>query len=139
MSNSAQTRKEFQITVMLVTVTSLFIVLRFPGLILFLLETLEIDIKAGNWQVLLAMLIVVNHSVNFFIYLIFLESLRKTFIEMSMNLFCFCPRTLTTRNSTRFQMREVQIQKVDNDNAIPCSSIEARENALKVFTIETEN
>ena len=77
--NSSNSQKEFQITAMLVTVTCLFIILRFREMIFVQISLVhpQIYIKVASWSKLFMLLTIINHSVNFFMYLIFLESFKK--------------------------------------------------------------
>ena len=85
-SNSTlpNSKREVQISVMLVTITLFFILLRFPKVIVmkFILADLDDPLLAHPLVKLTTFFVVVNHSVNFIIYMIFLESFRKTFCEM---------------------------------------------------------
>ena len=141
-NSSSNSQKEFQITVMVVTVTSLFIILRLPGMIIVQVSLVgaEIFIKFESWVKFSVLLTIINHSVNFFVYLIFLESFRKTFLTMFPIFCCFCRRKqkrATVKNKGRAD--DVGVQEAKETDTLPCSSLEARENALKVFTIEIEN
>ena len=99
LTNSYNSQKEFKMTTMLVTVTCLFIILRFPDMIMsqILFVDPEIQIKMGSWSTFFILLTIINHSINFFIYFIFLESFRKTFVKFFLNMFCLSERTEITR------------------------------------------
>ncbi len=79
-------QKEFRITLMLVTVATLFILLRFPKII-----TEEYLAQKGHtystrnlyhWSRAINILMVVNHSFNFVVYIVFLQPFRQTFVDM---------------------------------------------------------
>ena len=120
---------------MLLAVTYLFITLRLPDVIMFQVSLGHMDpelkIKVESWLAFFMLLTIVNHSVNFFIYLIFLESFRNTFLTMFLPLCCFCQRKQkreTVKNTG--QSDDLGVQKAIDTNI---------EKALKVFTVETEN
>ena len=138
-NSSSNSQKEFQITVMLLTVTCLFIILRFPEMIFAQISLVypEIYIKVESWSMIFILLILINHSINFFVYLIFLESFRKTFLTMFLSLCCFWRRK--QKRETMENTRRVGDLGIQKSKSSSCSIIEARENTLKVFTIETEN
>ena len=74
--------KEYRVTVMLLTVTCLFIILRFPLTIMQEIYQFKyVSAIDTLWPVAFIMLIL-NHSTNFFIYFIFLEAFRSTFYQM---------------------------------------------------------
>ena len=83
-SANSSSKKEVRISVMLVTISLLFIFLRFPKIIM----VKFILFKAGNPLLIKSMskltefFTALNHSINFIIYVIFLESFRKKFFEM---------------------------------------------------------
>ena len=59
---------------------------------------------------------------------------------MFLILCCFCQRKQereTVRNTGRAD--NIGVQKLNETDVLPSSSVETRENALKVFTIEIEN
>ena len=83
-SDSHSTKKEFRVTVMLLTVTCLFIILKYPLIIM--QETLNFDYKYRStienlWPVAFIM-VYLNHSTNFFIYFVFQKSFRSTIYQM---------------------------------------------------------
>ena len=69
---------------MLVNIASLFILLRFPKVIIMklILANSGNPLLIQSVSKLVTFLIAVNHSVNFVIYMIFMESFRKTFCDM---------------------------------------------------------
>ena len=81
--------KEFGITVMLVTVATLFMILRAPEMISF--HTINYFItynisgpvldNAVTVYQLFVILVTVNHSINFIVYMIFLKQFRNTFLS----------------------------------------------------------
>ena len=84
-----ESTKEFAITVMLVTVATLFLILRIPEMILFQIwNYFMTNNMAGPvadnvfvaWP-LSSIFITVNHSINFIIYMIFLKEFRNTFFS----------------------------------------------------------
>ena len=83
--------KEFVITTMLFVVACLFLVTRLPIVIVFEITryfdyTGDVDVKP--WQLLkaslssAALLLVINHSTNFVIYMIFFKEFRDKFVAM---------------------------------------------------------
>ena len=93
LSNSEE--MEFRITVMLVTVTSLFLVLRLPKIVNLVIFFVKPDIIVQSWSNFGTLLFIVNHSINFFIYFTFLESFRKTCLQMFQNLSSCCQWTIS--------------------------------------------
>ena len=90
LSKDGDSGKEFQISLMLVTVATLFLVLRLPEIITFQLVSF---FAGNNFQSsvskslvhiypLLTVLVAFNHAINFFVYIIFLRNFRKTFIQL---------------------------------------------------------
>ena len=90
LSQDLNSGKEFQISLMLVTVATLFLVLRLPEIIAFQLVSF---FAGNNFQSsvsetliyiypLLAVLVALNHAINFFVYVIYLKNFRKTFIQL---------------------------------------------------------
>ena len=84
-----ESTNEFSITVMLVTVATLFLILRIPEMILFQMMSYFISNNmagpvVGNvfvaWP-LSVTFVIVNHSINFIIYIIFLRKFRDTFFS----------------------------------------------------------
>ena len=76
--------KEFQITFMLLMVTCLFIALRLPLIImqeLFLYHS-SLTPNLLIWWPLVNFLVVLNHSINFVVYIIFLNAFRSSFVEL---------------------------------------------------------
>ena len=100
-NSSSNSQKEFKITVMLATVTCLFLILRLPDMIVVQISLVdpEIKTKVESWSMFFMLLTIINHSINFFIYFIFLETFRETFFKMFLKLFCFSQRTQTTRGA----------------------------------------
>ena len=127
LSNSGNSeQREFQITIMLITATSLFLVLRLPKIVSVLIFFVKPAMFVQSWSNFGTLLFIVNHSINFFIYFTFLQSFRKTFLQMFRNLFCHCQGIKVTRGPE---------EASGTQNAI----VEAREYALKVFIIDVEN
>ena len=104
--------KEFVITTMLFVVACLFLVTRLPMVIVFEIAryfdyTGDVDVK--TWQLLKvslstsALLLVINHSANFVIYMIFFKEFRDKFVPMVT-----CKQnnneTALRRSSTRISM-----------------------------------
>ena len=92
------TGREIRITLMLVTVAVLFVVLRAEDIITYFLSVYSeshklsqtiIDTLHGIWPVFI-LLSNINHSINFIVYVIFLEDFRKTFAGM----FSCCRRSI---------------------------------------------
>ena len=83
-SDNSKTNKEMRISVMLVTITLFFILLRFPKVIAMMFTFANSGEQLVTHPVakLTSVFVAVNHSVNFIIYMMFLESFRKTFFEM---------------------------------------------------------
>ena len=83
-SENSSSKKEIRISVMLVSVSVLFILLRYPRIILgkFLSTNSENPLVIQSMSKLGTFFVAVNHSVNFIIYMIYLESFRKTFCKM---------------------------------------------------------
>ena len=84
------TGREIRMTLMLVTVAVLFVVLRAGDIITYFLSVYSeshklpktiIDTFHGIWPVFI-LLSNINHSINFIVYVIFLEDFRKTFVGM---------------------------------------------------------
>ena len=84
------TGREIRMTLMLVTVAVLFVVLRAGDIITYFLSVYSeshklpktiIDTFHGIWPVFI-LLSNINHSINFIVYVIFLEDFRKTFVRM---------------------------------------------------------
>ena len=90
---SPKSKKEVQISAMLVTISLIFIFLRFPRVIIlrFILANSGDPLLIQSLDKLTTIFIVVNRSVNFVVYMIFLESFRKTFFEMFS---CFIVRIM---------------------------------------------
>ena len=90
MLKDSDSSKEFQISLMLITVATLFLVLRLPEIVMFQV----VSFFAGNsFQKSVPQILVdiypflwvpveLNHSINFFIYLIFLKSFRQQCIRL---------------------------------------------------------
>ena len=92
------TGREIRITLMLVTVAVLFVVLRAGDTIIYFLSVYSeshrlhetmIDTIHGIFPVFI-LLSNINHSINFIVYVIFLEDFRKTFVGM----FSCCRRSI---------------------------------------------
>ena len=79
--------KEFQITLMLVIVATLFLILRIPEMIVFQIVYFFSTLNMMNPTLnnlyavypIFVILLVLNHSINFFIYMAFLKNFRHTF------------------------------------------------------------
>ena len=76
-TSTSNSHKEFRITVMLMVVAGLFIILRLPKLTMLNVERRNSSFDKISWSNFTNLLVVINHSVNFIIYLIFLEAFRK--------------------------------------------------------------
>ena len=89
------TGREIRMTLMLVTVAILFVVLRAGDIIIYFLSESSklsqtiIDTCRGIFPVFIV-LSNINHSINFIVYVIFLEAFRKTFVGM----FSCCRRSI---------------------------------------------
>ena len=90
LSKDGDSGKEFQVSLMLVTVATLFLVLRLPEIITFQLvsffagKSFQTSVSKTLVQVypILFIPVTLNHTVNFFIYIIFLQRFRETFMEL---------------------------------------------------------
>ena len=90
LSKDGDSGKEFQISLMLVTVATLFLVLRLPEIITFQLvsffagNNFQTSVSKTLVQVypILFIPVTLNHTVNFFIYLVFLQRFRQTFMDL---------------------------------------------------------
>ena len=90
-SKAVQSQKEFRISLMLFIVACLFIVTRFPGIIIF--EIRQYYLSKNTFQnnkvfsdiavvyPISEFLTVINHSVNFVIYIVFLRKFREIFVQ----------------------------------------------------------
>ena len=91
---SRHTGREFRATLMLVTVASLFLVLRVGEMIIHFFNLYQ-DLPAPVAEMvsgvapIFILLVNANHSINFFIYLIFLPEFRRTLVQM----FSWCRRS----------------------------------------------
>ena len=91
--NSDRNNNELRITLMLCTVAILFIVARFPMFICYEIiihyqNKLQFNATYLNAQIaypVAALILTINHSINFIIYLIFFKEFRNTFLQ------CFKP------------------------------------------------
>ena len=82
-SSNVNSKQEIKITVMLVIVTSLFIVLRFPKVIVLkLIQQNANPLYLQSLSKFTSLILAVNHATNFFIYLGFLTSFRIMTFEM---------------------------------------------------------
>ena len=83
LGSDSNSKREFRVTVMLLTVTCLFIILKFPLSIIqeIYLFITQMRLLLALWSVAFLCLFI-NHSTNFFVYFIFLESFRSTFYQM---------------------------------------------------------
>ena len=96
LSQDADSGKEFQVSLMLVTVATLFLVLRLPEIISFQMVSFFAGKTFVNSKSLalvypvLFIHVTVNHSINFFIYIIFLQRFRETFIQLLPSCFRKC-------------------------------------------------
>ena len=95
-SNAVQSQKEFRISLMLFIVACLFIVTRFPGIIIF--EIRQYYLSKNTFQnkmfsdiaivyPISEFLTVINHSINFVIYIVFLRKFRETFVQCFSSMF----------------------------------------------------
>ena len=88
--NSSDQSAEFRISLMLVVVAATFIILRFPEIItvqiVMYYRTINSPLTEQAYIVLQItnLLVVLNHSVNFIIYMIFFNSFRETFARCFM-------------------------------------------------------
>ena len=90
LSKDGDSGKEFQVSLMLVTVATLFLVLRLPEIITFQLvsffagKSFQTSVSKTLVQVypILFIPVTLNHTVNFFLYVIFLQRFRETFMEL---------------------------------------------------------
>ena len=93
LSKEGDSGKEFQVSLMLVTVATLFLVLRLPEIITFQLvsffagKSFQSSVSKTLVQVypILFIPVTLNHTVNFFIYVIFLQRFRETFMELLLS------------------------------------------------------
>ena len=83
-SENSSSKKEIRISVMLVSVAVLFILLRYPKIVIvrFLATNSGDLLLIQSVSKLGTVFVAVNHSINFIIYMIYLESFRKTFFKM---------------------------------------------------------
>ena len=81
---SSNLKKEIKFSVMLVIITLLFILLRYPKVVArkLILANSGDDLLIQSLEILTTVLVAINHSVNFIIYMIFLKSFRKIFCKM---------------------------------------------------------
>ena len=88
LSQEGDSGKEYQVSLMLVTVATLFLVLRLPEILAFQLVSFfagKTFVTSKSLALVYPMLFVcvtLNHSINFFIYMIFLKRYRQTFIQL---------------------------------------------------------
>ena len=90
LSKDGDSGKEFQISLMLVTVATLFLILRLPEIItfqpvsFFAGKSFQTSVSKTLVQVypILFIPVTLNHTINFFIYLIFVQRFRETFMEL---------------------------------------------------------
>ena len=103
--------KEFQITLMLVTVATLFLILRLPEMILYQVMAYyrRANIYNSVYDTIIyiypifSLLIVLNHTINFVIYFVFLGSFRRTFVS----LFPCCFKHINTDGASSCSMTGV--------------------------------
>ena len=90
-SNNRQSNKEFQISLMLFAVAFLFTILRIPRLSMYQIRLYYSSkglfnnthfIDALKYWPIAKLLVVVNHSINFVIYMIFIQNFRQAFVKM---------------------------------------------------------
>ena len=82
-SSNVNTKNEIKITVMLVTVAVLFIILRFPKIIVIIyIQEVGYPLRLLSLSKFTSFLVIVNHATNFFIYLSFLSSFQQTALKM---------------------------------------------------------
>ena len=103
-SENLSSKKEVRISAMLVTISLLFIFLRFPKILVvkFVLVKLGDPLLIKAMSKLTEFLTALNHSINIIIYVIFLEQFRKTFFEMFSWFFVKlrqCPAIFKKENS----------------------------------------
>ena len=107
-SKAVQSQKEFRISLMLFIVACLFIVTRCPGISMFEIRQYYLSKdKFQNNEVfsdiavaypISEFLTVINHSVNFVIYIVFLRKFRETFLQ------CFsCTFSVKAPQETKIQ------------------------------------
>ena len=86
-----QRSKEFVITTMLFAIACLFLVTRLPIVVVFEAKRyleLQDNVDVKTWQLVMAswytvvLLLVINHSTNFVIYIIFFKEFKDTFVAM---------------------------------------------------------
>ena len=84
-SSSEISKKEAKITLMLLIVSIMFVLLRYPKVTIEVIMT-TVNPSLGailfHWSRAMNVLVVLNHSINFIIYIIFLKPFRQKFIEM---------------------------------------------------------
>ena len=83
-SENSSSKKEIRISVMLVSVAVLFMLLRYPRLVMvkYISANSGDPLLIHSVSKLGTVFIAVNHSINFIIYMIYLESFKKTFCKM---------------------------------------------------------
>ena len=102
-SGESESNMEFQVTLMLVTVAFAFLVFRIPEMVLYQMRrnfkaentTNSASENAESLHPVFLVLVLFNHSVNFLIYVTFLETFRKTFPRLFK-----CPARKTATNSS---------------------------------------
>ena len=84
LSNNSTSKKEVRISAMLITISLLFLLLRSPKIIAVKLTLAKSGdpVMVKSMSKLFGWFTALNHAVNFIIYMVFLESFRKTFFEM---------------------------------------------------------
>ena len=94
-TSSSHSQKEFQITIMLLVVSCLFIILRLPKLIILNIARRSSSLEMIPWSNFTNVLVAINHSINFFIYFIFLKPFRDA-----------CVNCLYLKRRTNLQSRQ---------------------------------
>ena len=105
LGNENDSGKEFQITLMLVIVATLFLILRIPEVILYQMVYFFLAEDALNPMLndvftiypIFVSFLLLNHSVNFFIYMTFFENFRQTFKRLFI---CRKPGTVKRSESS---------------------------------------
>ena len=88
-----QSTKEIDISIMLVTVATLFLILRIPEMILYqLINYLGDNNVFMAWQ-MSTIFVELNHSLNFIIYMIFVKKFRDTFFSFLIYIKLKCVRS----------------------------------------------
>ena len=89
-NNEDQSNREFRISLMLFAVACFFIIFRFPGIIILEIRqyyqsrNIYNNVLYNNTATVSSIsdaLTIINHSINFFIYIIFFKAFRETFLK----------------------------------------------------------